>query len=665
MAVTRIEITSQRPYAEGRSFGDVGKYEDLQGTVHFAVDPKHPGNRAIVDLDKAPRDASGRVTYTADFRLFRPADAARGNRSLLLEVVNRGRQHMPLCMTPADPEPTNNANPGDGFLMRRGWTVAWCGWEWDIIDDPALIGLEAPQALGADGEPIQGEILVQFQPNEPHAYQHLSHDSLHPRPGLSRFFQRRPYPAADVDDAGARMTVRASDDGPRSEVPRSTWRFAREEGGKVVTDDSYVWLKGGFKPGLIYELIYRTRVCPVVGVGMLAIRDCVSFLRHGGEGNPAAGLIDHTFSYGQSQCGRFLRHFLSFGLNVDEDGRRVFDGLLPHVAGARRGEFNHRYAQPSAQHVFSFGHLPPFHDLPQRDPATGEEYAGLLDTQRRLGGVPKIFHTNTSSEYWRSEASLCHSDTAASRDADPGEEARIYLLAGTEHGAGLIPPQAVNPKGARCQNMRNTVHYGAPLRALLIALEQWVKGGVKPPASAVPRLEGGSAATRETVLEWFSRVPGAALLDVAELPALRRIDLGPGFEEGVAKLPAKTREAYPCFVSAVDGDGNEVAGIRLPDLTVPLGSHMGWNPRHPVTGAPGQNVDMLGSTLPFARTKAERERSGDPRRSIEERYRDQDDYLGRVREAAVEMVRQRFLVEEDVEVVMGHAAERYDYFTGA
>ncbi|HET7769783.1 MAG TPA: alpha/beta hydrolase domain-containing protein, partial [Chloroflexota bacterium] len=428
--------------------------------------------------------------------------------------------------------------------------------------------------------------------------------------------------------------------------------------------------EGGFQPGLIYELIYRTRICPVVGAGFLSVRDCVSFLRHATEGNPVAGRIDHCFGYGQSQTGRFLRHFLSCAMNVDEEGRRVFDGVMPHVAGARRGEFNHRYAQPSAQHALSFGHLPPFHDLPQRDPLTGEGYPGLLDAQKHAGSVPKVFHTNTSSEYWRSEASLCHSDTGATRDVDPGADSRVYLLAGTEHGAGAVPPPAADPKGARTANPRNTVNYAPPLRALFLALEEWVVRGVEPPPSAIPRLADGSAAARQALLERFSRVPGAALIDPDELPALRRVDLGPRAAEGIATLPPRAGERYPCFVAAVDDDFNEVAGIRLPDLTVPLGSHTGWNPRHPeICGgnerALGQNVDMYGSTLPFPRTRAERERRRDPRVSIEERYASRDDYLAQVRSAARDLMRQRFLVEEDVDLVLKHAAERYDYFTSA
>ena len=664
MGVTRLEISSTRPYAAGQSFGDIGQYEDVRGTIHFAVDPEHPANRSIVDLDKAPRDAEGRVTFKGDFRLFRPTDSARANRSLLFDVVNRGRQRMLYSHAPAPAEPTDEMHPGDGFLMRRGWTVALCGWEWDVIDEPALVHFDAPQAVGSDGEPIQGEILVLFQPSEPHAYQHLSHESLNPRPGLSRFFRRKPYPAADVNDQSARLTVRDSDYSERREIPRAQWRFARVEDEQVVADDCYVWLDGGFQPGLIYELIYRTRICPIVGTGFLAVRDCVSFLRHATEGNPVAGLIDHTFAVGQSQTGRFLRHFLSDGMNLDELGRRVLDGVLPHVAGARRGEFNQRYAQPSAQHAQSFGRLPPFHDLPQPD------LPGLLEHYARGGGVPKIFHTNSSSEYWRSEASLSHSDTTASADVDPGEHSRAYLLAGTEHGPGAVPPPATDPKGARAANTRNTVNYGPPLRALFIALEDWVVRGIEPPPSAVPRLSDGTAATRQAVLEWFSRVPGAALLDADELPTIRRADFGPDASKGVPRYPATFGEPYPCFVSAVDDDGNEVAGIRLPDLTVPLGSHTGWNPRHPDTCTAnerslGQGVDMFGSTLPFPRTRAERERRRDPRLSIQERYADRADYLNGVRAAATDLVRQRFLLEEDVELVVKHAGERYDYFTRA
>ncbi|HXI17692.1 MAG TPA: alpha/beta hydrolase domain-containing protein [Chloroflexota bacterium] len=692
MTVTRLDITSRTPFAGGQSFGSAGPYEDVRGTIHFAVDPFHTANRRIVDLAKASRDADSRIHFKADFRLFRPADPARANRRLLLEVVNRGRQLMPFCLTPAPPEPTADVNPGDGFLMRQGWTVAWCGWQWDVIDDPALIGLDAPQALEENGLPIQGQVVIRFQPNEPHRTKHLSHYASDPRPGINRFQYHRPYPAADLNDPDAQLFVHDHPGEVRTEIPRTRWRFAREDdNGNAVPDDTFLWLddpaggdgegpatggkrasageSGGFQPGRIYELRYRTRVCPVAGAGLIAVRDCVSFLRSASveQGNPVAGLIDHTYGYGQSQCGRFLRDFLLEGMNLDEAGRQVFDGLIPHVAGARRGEFNHRYAQPSAQHSPGFGHLPPFHDLEQHDPGnglTGNTIPGLLDLQRRLGGVPKIFHTNSSSEYWRSEASLVHSDTAATRDVDPAPEARVYVLAGTEHGAGMVPPPDVHASGARCANQRNTVHYGPLMRALLVALDRWVSLGEEPPESAVPRLANGTAATRGEMLAFFRHVPGAALPQPERLPTLRRLDLDPAVARGVPDLPAKTGEPYPCFVSTVDEDGNEVAGIRLPDVTVPLASHTGWNPRHESMGGRGEIVDMLGSTIPFPRTREEGERTGDPRRSIAERYRDCDDYLTRVRTAAQALVTLRHLLPEDVDVVLTHAAARYDFFRG-
>jgi hypothetical protein len=401
----------------------------------------------------------------------------------------------------------------------------------------------------------------------------------------------------------------------------------------------------------------------VAGSGLLAVRDCVSFLRSDAEGNPLAGQVERTYGYGVSQCGRFLRHFLALGLNVDEAGRQVFDGLIPQVAGARRGEFNHRYAQPSAQHVASFGHLPPFHDDAQRDPLTGEMVPGLLDRQRQRGGVPKVFHVNSSSEYWRSDASLIHTDLGAARDATPAAESRAYLLAGTEHGPGAVPPPAEHPAGARWANPRNTVNYAPLLRAALVNLDRWVSDGVEPPPSAVPRLADGSAAAREDVLARFERLPGVAVPAAERLPRLHRLDLGPAAATGVASLPAQAGEAYPCFVAAVDDDGNELAGIRLPDLTVPLASHTGWNPRHPEAGGAGQIVDMLGASLPFPASAEQRQRSGDPRRPLDERYQSREDYLERVRAAAEALVAQRSLLAEDVELVVTQAGARYDYYS--
>jgi hypothetical protein len=313
---------------------------------------------------------------------------------------------------------------------------------------------------------------------------------------------------------------------------------------------------------------------------------------------------------------------------------------MPHVAGARRGEFNQRYGQPSVQHAASLGHLPPFTD------------GGLLLRQRRLGAVPRMFTVNTSSEYWRSEASLLH--IADAEDVAPPEEVRTYLFAGCQHGPGVLPPSrspAMSP-WVRPANLLNTVDYTPLLRAALVNLERWVVGGVEPPADAVPRLADGTAVDRAEVLSRFSAAGSGAVLPRPEdLPALRRLDLGDRVDEGVVRLPALAGEPYSCLVSSVDADGNEQSGIRLPDLTVPLAAQTGWNPRRPEAGGEGQTVDMLGSGIPLSRS------------TIEARYGDRDHYCGLVRREAERLARERHLLEEDVERVVARAAAAYDAYT--
>jgi Alpha/beta hydrolase domain len=642
------------------AFGDRGSYERIDGVLRFAVDPDHEANWPIVDLDKAERDGEGRVRFESDFCLLRPVEPERGNRGLFLHVPNRGRVGSLAFSGLAYPaEITERIAPGDGFLLRHGWTVLWCGWQWDVVRRPGLLGLEAPQAV-EDGRPIRGWVRIQFQPNEPHPHQLLAHWPLHPAPG-NPSFKHRPYPAAEVEDREAVLSVREWADGPRATIPRGHWRFARDEGGRPVADDAHVWLEGGFRPGKLYEVAYRTRICPVVGTGLLAIRDAASFFRHGSasEGNPSAGQIGHTVGFGISQCGRMLRDFLYYGLNLDEAGRPAFDGLMPHVAGARRGEFNFRYAQPSAQHIPGLGHLFPFAHDEQTDPETGRT-DGLLRRQRALGGVPKIVETNSSSEYWRSDCSLVHTDVHGERDVEPPGGVRLYLFAGTQHGAGLLPPHRDTTYGARGSNVMNLVDYTALGRAALVNLERWVVQGVEPPPSIFPRLAHGAAVSRGQVLDQFRAVPGAALPDPERLPTLHRLELPPSAATGSGPEPAPEGSAYPCYVSVVDSDLNESAGIRLPDLTVPLASHAGWNPRDPETGAPDQIVDMYGSTLPFPADADARRRTGDPRPSIAERYRDRDQYLRRVRAEAEQLVAQRYLLAEDVDLIVQNCAARWD-----
>jgi hypothetical protein len=641
MAAVSFDIRNRRPYFDGQEFGATGAYERIDGVLQFSVDPNHPANETIVDLTRAQRDAEGRVRFWSDFCILQPLDLGRSNRRVLLELPNRGRKVTPRQFNRAEAEvpPTERILPGDGFLYRHGFIHAFIGWQWDVVRSDALMGLEPPIAV-EQGRPIRGGTIVRFQPVLPHRT-HLLADRVH-----------KPYPTADIDDPQARLTVRDFDGAPPRDIPRETWRFAREveEGGDVVPSDSHIFCAAGFEPGLIYELYYETAHSPVVGAGLLAVRDAATFLRYGArEDNPAAGYVEHVYGWGVSQTGRMLRHFLYLGLNLDEEGRMALSGVNPHVGGGRRGEFNHRYGQPSVQSTPGMGFLPPFDD------------ASLLERQRRLGGVPKVIQTNSSAEYYRGDAAMMHISTDGVRDLEPDPDVRDYLFASTQHGPGVVPLTRYNPNdGGYGRYDFNTVDYTPLLRAALVNLDRWVSEGIEPPPSQHPRLADGTVTTREQVFEAFSCIPGTFKPDAAKCFALWRIDAGERASEGIPRFPMVLGDPYPDLVSTLDDDFNEVAGIRLPDLTVPIGTHAGWNPRDPETGAPEQIMSMQGSTLFFPRTRAERTASGDPRRSIEERYASRDEFLTRVRAAAQQLAREGYLLVEDIDIVVSDNAARWD-----
>ena len=327
MAVTHLTITSRQPFAAGKAFGAVGSYEQLDGTVQFAVDPSRPVNRLITDIELAPRDASGRVLFAADFRLLQPAERQRGNRRILFDVLNRGRALALRNLNSApDVAPHDPLHPGNGFLMRHGYTVAWCGWQHDVPDVAGLMRLDAPHAVTPEG-PISGRIAVTFLTNQPTPVQMLSNGG------------HRVYPAAHLDDRTAILTEQDDEDGPERLIPRDQWSFARVDNGQMIPDASHVYMAAGFQPGKIYQAIYTTTGAPVVGLGLLATRDMAAFLKYGTEtdGNPCAGEVEYVYGFGVSQSGRFLRSLLHLGLTQDEADRQVFDGVMPHVAGGKRG----------------------------------------------------------------------------------------------------------------------------------------------------------------------------------------------------------------------------------------------------------------------------------------------------------------------------------------
>jgi Alpha/beta hydrolase domain len=644
--MTSLEVTRRSMVLEGRPFGAAGAYEKVAGVLRFAVDPMHPANQAIADLGAAPRNAAGLVEAAADFYMLRPRDASRGNRRLLLDIPNRGRKVAlgMLNSAPRVPDPTALEDFGNGFLMRHGYTVAWCGWQTDVPRQDGLMALTAPTARGAAG-PIGGPVSCEWRPNT----------RVTTLPMADRY--HIPHPTADVDDPVARLTVRDHASAPAAAIARSAWRFA---------DPTHVTLDAGFEAGRIYELVYRAENPPVVGLGLLAVRETAAWLRFASaaQGNPCTGELDRAYVFGVSQSGRFLRHLLFLGLNEDEAGRRVFDGAMPHVAGARRGEFNQRFGQPSLNATHAVGSLFPFIDTLQHDPLTGERGALLARLEAR-GTVPKIISTNTAAEYWRGDASLVHTDVEGTRDAPPHPDTRVYLFAGCQHTPGVLPPPAADPNtGSRGLQMFNVVDYAPLLRAALVNLDRWVTDGVEPPPSAVPRLADGTATPADATRARFAAIPGVRFPDRVERP--RRLDFGPDLARGiVGTLPPKSGAPFVTFVPSVDADGNDIPGVRAAELAAPLATYTGWNPRHPDQGAPGDLMSMLGSTIPFAATRASREAAGDPRPSREERYASRAAYLERVRQAAAGLCGERHMLAEDVDAVVERAGQLWDFIARA
>jgi hypothetical protein len=654
MAVIAVDTIAREPYAEGQSFGDTGAYERIDGVLTFAVDPEHAANQPIVDLELAPRDAQGRVQFRADFTLLTPQNPELGNRRLLVDVVNRGRKRVVLTFNrvPTNTPVSREIPPGDGFLFQHGFAVVSIGWQWDVYRSDALLGLEAPCAELA-GQPTHGQVIVEMRPNALERTRLLA-DRVH-----------QPNPAADLEEAEAMLLVRDWKDAPPTVIPRQAWRFARESDNGVLPSSEHVYLESGFKPGKMYYIVYTPAKAPVVGTGLLAVRDVAVWLRHASPINPVAGGFERVYGYGVSQTGRLLRHFMYLGLNRDEEGRLVYDGLLPHVAGGRRGEFNHRFAQPSQQHTPSFGHLFPFADTVTIDPLSGRT-DGLLERLRTLQAVPKIIYTNSSAEYWRGDGSFVHIDPSGQKDLEPAPESRVYHFAGTQHGAGSLPlATGSGPDGSIGRYPYNVVDYRPLLRAALINLDRWVSDGVEPPRSCHPRLDDGTAVPRAEVLAAFGALPDIVTLDPERLWTVRALDLGPDAQRGVGCYPAQEGNAYPAFVPAVDRDGNEMAGIRLPDLVLPVGTHTGWNPRAPETGAPEQMISMQGFTNFFAPTRVAREAIGDPRPSLTERYADRDAYLAQVRDVAERLAAERYILETDIDIVIEACTARYDAATKA
>ncbi|HND50996.1 MAG TPA: alpha/beta hydrolase domain-containing protein [Pirellulaceae bacterium] len=671
--VTKLEIRSRTPYADGRKFGEVGAYETLRGKAYFAVDPQVAANRTVIDLELAPRNAAGKVEFSTDVEILAPVEPKRGRGALLYDVNNRGNK---LAL--------GQFNSGaDEFLMRQGFVVVWSGWIAETAPGGGRLRLSAPVATEG-GRPITGVVRAEVVVDAPAD-----------RANLGQWANQGSYEPTERGESEAVLTWRLRESDARAVIPRSQWKFEKRiaeadgERGQLPLIDLVV--AGGLKPGYIYEVVYEAQGPIVQGLGLAGIRDLVSFLKYdssinnplsvgsgtnatdrnksdakdgvkdGAKDGAKAGAasdadratrrstIKHAYGFGVSQSGRCLRMFLYDGFNVDERGRAVFDGLMPHVAGAGLGFFNHRFASPTRHNAQHDNHLYPADMFPftygdEHDPLTGRD-DGILRRSRAAGVVPKVMHTQSSSEYWHRSGSLVHTDPLGKRDAELPAEVRVYCFGGTQHGPGSGVPGTSPGNG---QLIGNPADYRPLIRALLVALDAWVREGTEPPASVYPRIADGTLVDwRESASGWRG-LPGVRYPDVIQRPEL--LDRGSDFLtlRRTTIEPPQRRGEYVVRVPGYADDNRERGSLDLPCVAVPVATFTSWNLRSRSIGAENELLSLAGGYIPLARTADQRAKTGDPRPALLERYRDFDDYLAQHRRYTEQLIQRRYLLSEEL-----------------
>jgi hypothetical protein len=649
--VVRVTVDRRELIGGGVLFGAAGQYERITGRVFFAFDPNNPHDRQIVDLDRAPRNGAGEVEAWGEFVMLVPKERARRNGVTLLDVVNRGGMTVGVFHLGArrDLSPIDSAYYGDAFLLRRGYTVVLLGWQWDILPGTSGLHFSPPVAAGG-AHPITGLIRSDITVDVPTRTISLGH-----RVGANLALA---YAVSDTGDAANVLTVR---DGPLAErrvIPRGAWRFAREEQAQVVADPRTVYMAAGFEAGKIYEVIYRAKDPVVVGTGLAAARDMISYLKYD---SASIAPTKYGIAYGVSQTGRFLRHFLYEGFNTDKAGRPAFDGIFAHTAGAGRGSFNHRFAQPSrdAQPYSTFFYptdVFPFTSVTEHDPVTGVRDG--LRTHVPLGTrPPKVFYVDGGYEYWGRAASLTHTSVDARRDLGFLPSERRYVISSAQHSspAPFPPPPAQRIEGGPGWR-GDPLDQRLALRALLVALTRWVQAGEAPPPSAYPTLRDGNLVRAET--RPMPTIPGVAIARVPHAP--HRLDFGDAWGKRIiAREPPAVGSPYTVLVPRADSIGNELGGIQSLELRVPVATYLPWQLR----SAPPTDrlVSFQGTFVPLPRTEAERRSSGDTRPSLERLYPSRDAFLRLVDGATQTLVAQRVLLPEDRRVARERMASSWDW----
>lgn len=618
-------------------------YQRLTGKAYGELDPKVPLNAIITDIQFAPRNARGMVEYVATFTIFKPADMTKASGVLLYIVPNRGR----VTWTGRG-----------GFVddaRKQGHVLVASGWQSDVLPGEDREYATVPVAKNPDGTSITGRVLARFTeiPANTTTLPILRGGA----PGTAD--------VASLDTSKATLTRRAAEGSTVVPLRSDEWVFAdcRTAPFPGKPDATMVCVKGGFNPAYLYELAYTAKDPKVQGIGFAATRDLNSYLRYGtkddtGTPNVLTGRITRAISQGSSQSGTFLRSFIHLGFNQDETGRIVFDGSNPNLAG-RMMALNIRFAAPGGlSYLYEAGSDGVVWWEDYTDEARGLPSAGILDRCRVTQTCPKIVETFGSAEIYHHRMSPTLVGTKADRDIPLPANVRRYYFPGVRHGGG---PGGFDPNPRRDPSLElisNPNSSNEMLRAVQHALVDWVVKDILPPPSQYPRLDRGELVAPTQAAMGFPAIPGVPLPD-GILNPFYDYDFGPEFRyadvSGVMTMtPPVVRRMLPTVVPKVDPDGNEIAGVASVLHQVPLGTYTGWN-----TGADGfykgQIRMNMGSFIPFARTKAERLASGDPRLSLEERYGTHENYVAKVRAAAERLVRGRYLLQDDADRLISEA----------
>jgi hypothetical protein len=637
--IVKIEISSvESPAFGGKVFGMIGMYEKLRGKAYCEVDPYDPHNAVITDMALAPRNAKGMVEYSMDIYILKPVNSGKGNHRLFFEVNNRGAKLFGgFNNSRGGNNPTSAADAGEGFLMNQGYSMAWCGWDISATPGNNNLTIAVPIARNPDGFSITGP-----------SYEYIEFDN----PAATRYSLA--YPAASLNKMEASLIMRNKLGDSATIIQPDGWDYASDRSIKLLPDGT------AFKQSAIYEFRYTAKDPLVAGLGLAATRDFISFLKNEksdkfGYSNPLAGTIRFTFSFTVSQPARYLNDFQTLGFNEDEQGRRVIDGVENWLGGGSGVAINYRFAQPGRTERNRQNHLYPEAVFPfaytvMKDAVT-EKTAGRSEKCSVSNTCPKVFEINSANEYWVKAASLLHTDLKGNDIPDP-PDVRFFLVSGAQHGTGNAANRGI------CQQFQNPVNAEPLLRALFVALDQWVTKGIKPPDSNVPRRLKGTAAMAvhkegsatgtvpQQALGWPD-IPGVVYNGL--ITTRYFTDFGKLMSKGIISVypgNALDQPVYPNFVSKVDADGNEIAGIRLPPVAVPIATTTGWALRREGFGE-NDGCEGTGQFIPFKTTKSERLAAGDPRLSLEERYHTHKSYVEAVAASVSKLVTERLLLEED------------------